>query len=155
MVTANVSSGVSARFIVACLCAEWCSSCREYRDTFDQVAQKFADIRFVWVDVEDQAALVDGIEVENFPTVLIASDRGPRFFGALTPQPDILLRLVRAQIGDEAAALLQDPKLNALLARASRMECGMTDTWTAADASVPGSRSGPGSCTRERMERAE
>jgi thioredoxin 1 len=117
MVTAGVSSGASARFIVACLCAEWCSSCREYRDTFDQVAQEFADMRFVWVDVEDQAALVDGIDVESFPTVLIASDKGPHFFGPLTPQPDILLRLVRAHVVDEPRTFLQDPNLCALLTR--------------------------------------
>lgn len=123
VVTATASSG-SARFIVACLCAEWCSSCREYRDTFDQVAREFADMRFVWVDVEDQAALVDGIDVENFPTVLIASDQGPRFFGPLTSQPDVLSRLVRAHVVDEHPTLLQDPKLNELLARLRELTAG-------------------------------
>ena len=123
VVTANASSG-SARFIVACLCAEWCSSCREYRDTFDQVAQEFADLRFVWVDIEDQAALVDGVDVENFPTILIASDQGPLFFGILTPQPDVLSRLVRAEVADEYPTLLQDPKLNELLARLRAMTAG-------------------------------
>ena len=123
MVTANASSG-STRFIVACLCAEWCSSCREYRDTFDRVAREFADVRFVWVDVEDQAALVDGIDVENFPTVLVASDQGLRFFGPLTPQPDVLSRLVRAQVVDEPTTLLQDPRLGELLAHLRKVTAG-------------------------------
>ena len=123
VVTVNASSS-TARFIVACLCAEWCSSCREYRDTFDQVAQEFADIPFVWVDIEDQAALVDGIDVENFPTVLIASDQGPRFFGPLTPQPDILSKLVRAQVVDGSPTRLQDNKLNELLARLRELLAG-------------------------------
>ena len=107
----------SARFIVACLCAEWCSSCREYRDTFNQVAQEFPDLRFVWIDVEDQATLVDGIDVENFPTILIASDEGPRFFGPMKPLPDILVRLVQAHVVDESGTYIKDPNLNALLAR--------------------------------------
>lgn len=81
-------------------------------------------MRFVWVDVEDQAALVDGIDVENFPTVLIASDQGPRFFGPLTSQPDVLSRLVRAQVVDEHPTLLQDPKLNELLARLRELTAG-------------------------------
>jgi thioredoxin 1 len=114
---ANVSSSVAPRFIVACLCAEWCSSCREYRKTFEQVAQEFADLRFVWVDVEDQAALLDAIDVENFPTVLVASDQGPQFYGPLPPQPDVLSRLVQAQVADESPVFLNDPKLSALLAR--------------------------------------
>jgi hypothetical protein len=71
----------------------------------------------VWVDVEDQAALVEGIDVETFPTVLIAAPDGPRFFGSLTPQADTLVRVVRAHVGDESGTLLQVPKLSALLAR--------------------------------------
>jgi thioredoxin 1 len=117
MPTPIASNKASARFIVACLCAEWCSSCREYRDTFTQVAQGFAGVRFVWIDVEDRAALVDGIDVENFPTVLIASGDEPRFFGPLTPQPDTLARLVRAHVVDESSTLLDDPNLRALVAR--------------------------------------
>lgn len=121
MATTATPDGRSGRFIVACLCAEWCSSCREYRDTFAQVAQHFAGVRFVWVDVEDQAELVDGIDVENFPTVLIASDEGPRFFGPLTPQPDTLVRLVRAHLAGGSGTLLQDAPLSALLERLRRV----------------------------------
>jgi thioredoxin 1 len=116
MATPIASNKASARFIVACLCAEWCSSCREYRDTFIQVAQDFPGVRFVWVDVEDRAALVDGVDVENFPTVLIASGDGPRFFGPLTPQPDTLVRLVRAHVIDESGTFLDDPNLRVLVA---------------------------------------
>jgi thioredoxin 1 len=123
VLSANASSG-AAQFIVACLCAQWCSSCREYRDTFNRVALEFADMRFVWVDIEDQAALVDGIDVDNFPTLLIASDQGPRFFGSLTPQPDVLSRMVRAQAVNEHPTLLQDPKLNELLARLRELTAG-------------------------------
>ena len=74
-------------------------------------------MHFVWVDVEDDAALVDGIDVDNFPTLFIASPRGPQFFGALMPQRDILVRLVRAHAGEASDKRLQVAALDALLAR--------------------------------------
>lgn len=120
----DASNKSSPRFIVACLCAEWCSSCREYRETFNQVARDFPAVRFLWIDIEDHAAVTDGIDVENFPTLLIASDKGLRFFGPLTPQMDVLVRLVRANVDDESAPLLNDPCIEALVARLRALHSG-------------------------------
>jgi thioredoxin len=103
--------------VVACLCAAWCSSCREYRATFDGVARTFTQVRFLWVDVEDDAALLDGVEVENFPTLLIGRGGAARFFGPLTPHAEVLSRLVRAHVSQPGAAALPDPVLATLLAR--------------------------------------
>ncbi len=82
---------------VACLCAEWCGSCRDYQQRFEQVGRTFAGAEFVWVDIEDQADLVDPIEVDNFPTLLVVVDGSVRFFGSVTPQIETLQRLVQAQ----------------------------------------------------------
>src|SRR6187402_790900 len=84
--------------LVVCLCAQWCGSCRDYRSTFDEVAASFPTANFRWVDIEDEADLVDPVEVENFPTLLIAAADGPRFFGPVTPHRETLARLLRAQI---------------------------------------------------------
>lgn len=81
--------------LVACLCAEWCGVCRDYRSVFEQVRARFPQARFVWVDVEDQADLVDPIDVDDFPTLLIAVGDEARFLGTLTPQAEMLDRLVR------------------------------------------------------------
>ena len=81
--------------LVACLCAEWCGVCRDYRSVFEQVQARFPQVRFVWVDVEDQADLVDPIDVDDFPTLLIAVGDEARFLGTLTPQAEMLDRLVR------------------------------------------------------------
>ncbi len=102
--------------LVACLCAQWCGSCRDYRGLFDQAAAAFPESRFVWVDIEDEAALVDPIEVENFPTLLIATADGARFFGPLMPHKETLLRLLRAQT-EGPAALLPDAEVQALAQR--------------------------------------
>ena len=107
------ATGAQDRFLVACLCAEWCTSCRAYRAVFDQAAAQHPDVRFVWIDVEDSAALVDQVDVENFPTVLIGKGEHPRFFGVITPQPEVLLRLIaahreRAAVSGSVAAEVSD-----------------------------------------------
>ncbi len=101
--------------LVACLCAEWCSVCREYRSRFEQVGAKFPHARFVWVDVEDGAALVDPLEVEDFPTLLIAVGIEARFFGSLAPQAETLERLVRDRMADGTAPVAEHPDVAALL----------------------------------------
>jgi thiol-disulfide isomerase/thioredoxin len=98
------------RALVACLCAEWCSSCREYRATFAALATQFAaDAEFAWIDVEDDADALGDPEIENFPTLLIADRDALRFLGPVTPQAQTAERLVRqaldgalTQAGDEA-----------------------------------------------------
>ena len=81
---------------VVCLCAEWCTTCREYREVFEGAAQDHASMRFDWVDIEADADLVGDIEVETFPTVLIAGREGVLFFGPLLPHADHIARLLRA-----------------------------------------------------------
>jgi thioredoxin 1 len=102
--------------LVACLCAQWCGSCREYRSLFDQVAATIPEYRFVWIDIEDEASVVDSIEVENFPTLLIATADGALFFGPLTPHRETLVRLLRAH-AEAPPALLADGQVQALAQR--------------------------------------
>lgn len=108
--------------LVVCLCAQWCGSCREYRSTFDQVAEAFPGSRFLWVDIEDQADLVDPIEVENFPTLLVAAGAEPRFFGPVMPHKDTLVRLLRAQADVTSGPALKDPDLMGLVGRLQALE---------------------------------
>ena len=98
------------RPLVACLCAEWCGSCRDYRATFAALATQFAaDAEFAWIDVEDDADALGDPDIDDFPTLLIADAQVLRFFGPVTPQAQTAERLVRealdgalSQAGDEA-----------------------------------------------------
>lgn len=94
-----------ASVLVVCLCADWCGVCRDYRSRFEQVQAKFPLMQFLWIDVEDEADLLDPLDVENFPTLLVAVGEAPRFFGPVTPQPETLERLIHAQIQNAAPAL--------------------------------------------------
>lgn len=79
---------------VVCLCAEWCGLCRDYETLFTQMAARYPAFSFAWLDIEDQAELVGDLEVETFPTLLMADAHGLRFFGPLTPQANTLSRLL-------------------------------------------------------------
>jgi thiol-disulfide isomerase/thioredoxin len=92
------------RPLVACLCAQWCDSCREYRATFDALAARFgATADFAWIDIEDEADALGDVDVENFPTLLIADAGGPRFLGPVTPQAQTAERLIRGALAGELA----------------------------------------------------
>lgn len=104
---------------VVCLCAEWCGLCRDYQGLFAQMATRYPSFRFVWLDVEDQADLAGDMDVETFPTLLLADAQGLRFLGPLTPQANTLSRLLdslqsgslqRAAHSPESAQLLQSLK---------------------------------------------
>ncbi|MBL0729734.1 co-chaperone YbbN [Piscinibacter sp. HJYY11] len=107
----------SAPLLVACLCAEWCGTCRDYRGIFEEAAQAHADMRFVWVDIEDESELVDPVEVENFPTLLVSDADGVRFFGTVLPHKDTLWRLLRNERERGRAGAHPDADVQALARR--------------------------------------
>lgn len=88
------------RLTVACLCAQWCRTCDGYREVFDQVllALDDAGVQGLWVDVEDQADAMGAIDVENFPTLLMARGDEVLFFGPVTPHAQTLQRLIDAAL---------------------------------------------------------
>lgn len=94
--------------LVACLCADWCVACREYKPLFDAMALKFPHARFVWVDVEDEADLIDPIEVEDFPTILIAVGEKPLFFGTVLPHIETIERLIQDKMTGGEHAPVKD-----------------------------------------------
>ena len=84
-------------WVVACLCAAWCDTCRSYRQSFDQLAALHPDKHFVWIDIEDQADVVGDIDVENFPTLLMQRGDIVAFFGTVLPDMKLADRLIQAQ----------------------------------------------------------
>lgn len=93
-----------SELLVVCLCAEWCGVCREYRARFEEVQGRLAGVRFRWIDIEDEADLVDPVAVDDFPTVLILRDSTPVFFGTVRPQAEALERLVRDRLAGAGPA---------------------------------------------------
>lgn len=102
--------------LVACLCAAWCRVCESYQQEFAQLAQRYPQVRFRWVDVEDEAALVDDLDVETFPTLLIGRGEHLAFAGPVPPQLGSAERLISAAL-DGGGQPGTDPAAQALLRR--------------------------------------
>jgi thiol-disulfide isomerase/thioredoxin len=101
----------STRVLIACLCAGWCNACRDYREVFAALAGRFADrADFAWIDVEDDADALGDLDIENFPTLLIADETAMRFLGPVTPQAQTAERLVRGAL-DRALGPIDDDDL--------------------------------------------
>ena len=79
---------------VICLCADWCALCRDYRAVLEQVAHRFPASHFAWFDIEDQAEWVGDLDIETFPTLLVADAAGVLFLGPLAPHAETLARLL-------------------------------------------------------------
>ena len=106
----NVSPDLNAKLLVACLCATWCGTCREYKDAFLSLVKIFPDAAFIWLDVDDDAELVGDLDVENFPTILIQRDNAVLFFGVMLPDHKQLKRLIQAldsQSDEEVESYIQ------------------------------------------------
>ena len=77
-----------------CLCAAWCGTCGIYRPLFDELARAHPAGRFEWVDIEDESDIAGDLDVETFPTLLIADGERALFLGPLLPQAPVLARLL-------------------------------------------------------------
>jgi thiol-disulfide isomerase/thioredoxin len=89
---------MTAPLLVTCLCADWCTTCAAYRATFAAVAAAHPEIRFAWIDVEDDSdELGDAaLEIENFPTLQIQRDARVLFHGTVLPHGATLTTLLDA-----------------------------------------------------------
>lgn len=81
-------------WLVACFCAEWCGVCRGWRAAFDEVRAALPGWRFRWVDVEDEEDIMQDIDVEIFPLVLVAKDGVLRHFAPVDPSAPALRALL-------------------------------------------------------------
>lgn len=122
--------------LIACLCADWCGTCRTYSPLFDQLRLESAGSAstLLWVDIEDDSAVLGSIEVDEFPFLLIARQQQVLFFGSVLPQAAHLRQLLeRARAGDLRQVV--DPEVTELVARLTQL--------SARTVSVGTSKTGP------------
>ncbi len=112
---AALHAGIRAgQLLVACLCAEWCGSCRSYRTTFTELAARHPECCFVWVDVEDHADALGDFDVENFPTLLVQRGSDVLFFGPVLPHAGVVEGLLSRDLS-AASAVAAAPDLRGWL----------------------------------------
>jgi thioredoxin-like negative regulator of GroEL len=107
--------------LVVCLCAAWCRTCEAYASVFqtvtDALRAQWPGLKARWIDIEDEADLLGDFDVETFPTVLLVDTSHVRFAGVLTPQPETLMRVLRAALRNDALTAPQAPEIEALARR--------------------------------------
>ena len=91
--------------LVACLCAAWCKTCTEFRATFDKLTAANPGMRFEWLDVENDSALVGDIDIENFPTLAVFRGDKPLFYGVTMPQEGVVARTLASLTREDRDAV--------------------------------------------------
>jgi hypothetical protein len=101
---------------VVCLCAAWCGVCRDWLPVFTEQARAHPQLRFAWVDVEDEDEAMGDVDIETFPTLLVGRGDRVLYLATIPPMASQFARLLarlQAQpdpdpgVGPEANALLQ------------------------------------------------
>ncbi|MES2771701.1 MAG: thioredoxin domain-containing protein [Pseudomonadota bacterium] len=89
-------------FEIICLCADWCSACRNLKAQFATLASEL-HYPIYWLDVEtyDEALNKAEIEIETFPTIIVTAkqaehNRAIYFAGSIEPNIASLTRLLKA-----------------------------------------------------------
>ena len=108
---------------VYCLCAAWCDTCTAFRGAFDEAAAAHSTLRFEWIDIEDEADLVDDVDIETFPTILALDEAGGvAFCGPIRPQRGHLDTVIASPGGGPQPAAIV--ALGARLARRELDQAG-------------------------------
>lgn len=106
---------IRARRVAAVLCAAWCRTCDAYRPVFDALRVAHADVQWHWVDIEDDAELVGDIDVQTFPTLVLADGEHVWFAGPVLPHADVAHRLLVRAGGPESREVDDAPVWVALV----------------------------------------
>ena len=112
------TDSASPPLLVACLCAQWCGVCRDYEPLMRSTLAQFEADRLTvkWVDIEDHSDILGDVDVQNFPTLLIARGDTLLFLGTVTPHAQTLQRLVHSALAEQMAAMLVDDGQRELVA---------------------------------------
>jgi thiol-disulfide isomerase/thioredoxin len=122
LTAADLSNGgapTDGSLLCIAFCARWCGACREFRAVLETIAHQETQIRFAWIDIEDDIAEIpeiDTIDFENFPVIGIFRKEIPLYFGVSMPGENIIRRLL-ASAATSAVPLCAIPEETRTFAR--------------------------------------
>ena len=79
---------------VACLCAAWCGVCREWEAAFVAQARAHPHPRFARVELGDVDDAMGDVDIETFPTMLVARGEQVLFLGPIPPSATQFARML-------------------------------------------------------------
>jgi thiol-disulfide isomerase/thioredoxin len=92
---AHKLSASNATVAALCLCAQWCGVCRDFRQIFEAAKAIHPHMLLEFVDVEDEADLLDELDIDTFPTLVLGTAERIVFAGPILPQAGTLERHLR------------------------------------------------------------
>jgi thioredoxin 1 len=117
MAIPDAAATAPAPLRVICLCAAWCGVCRDWTGIFESLSASHPQVLFDWVDVEDEDDAMGDVDIETFPTLLIAQGAKARFFGPVQPSATQVARLLESLLADRGEGRDAGPEATALLGR--------------------------------------
>jgi thiol-disulfide isomerase/thioredoxin len=111
------AGGEQTTWWVACLCAAWCGVCRDWLPMFTAQARAHPDLRFAWVDVEDEDETMGEVDIETFPTLLVGRGDQVLFLAPIPPLATQFTRLLARLKHQSAPDPGIPPEANALFRR--------------------------------------
>ena len=111
------SSDDQGTWWVACLCAAWCGVCRDWLPLFTAQARSHPGMRFAWVDVEDEDETMGDVDIETFPTLMVARGDEVLYLAPVPPLASQFTRLMARLQAQPRPDPGVPPEANALLRR--------------------------------------
>jgi thiol-disulfide isomerase/thioredoxin len=107
---------------VTCFCAAWCRTCDAYDAVMQELRAHYGDkVALRWMDIEEQSDLLDEMDIENFPTLLVADAQHTYFFGPVLPYVAAAKQLIDRGLTQELDPLTQ-PEVLALQQRVQQAQ---------------------------------
>lgn len=86
--------------LVLFLCAGWCGTCVSFKEVANELQSMFPQALFVWLDIEDDSAVVGDVDIANFPTLAIFRQAVPVHYGVSLPHQGVVKRLLSALLNN-------------------------------------------------------
>ena len=117
-------SNLPPSLVVAVMCAAWCGTCTEFRPAMDRLASERPQMRFTWIDIEDDEELCGDLDVVDFPTLAVFRGGVPLHFGPSLPLEHVAGRLLDELATRDASAAADWPPALLALGAALRTRAG-------------------------------
>ncbi|HRL21216.1 thioredoxin family protein [Alcaligenes sp. SDU_A2] len=105
--------------LIACFCADWCKTCKQYQKAFESLAEQWPQACLVWIDIEELPELLGDEDIDDFPTLQIQNAQGTVFYGPLLPHIEHLERLLHSISAHSPTVQSGPGDLRALVAAAA------------------------------------
>lgn len=90
---------------VIVLCAQWCGTCREYQEVYQDLIKHYPQVDWQWWDIEDRADDLGDLDIETFPSWLVARQGTVIYGGVMMPRLQDARRLMDHLVASEGQAL--------------------------------------------------